>query len=63
MYESWQKAYRDLKKKRRNRSAVWYSRQIAKLEIGVGRNADTIRKHMTAARHQALRSLNRLSYS
>jgi len=47
MYESWQKAYRDLQKKRPNRSDVWYSQQIAKnKDIAKGRNAETIRKKM-----------------
>lgn len=46
MYEGWQKAYRDLRKQRRNMSDVWYSRQIAKLKIAAGRSADTIRRHM-----------------
>lgn len=46
MYESWQKEYRALKKHRRNMSDVWYSQQIAKMDIAKGRNADTIRKHM-----------------
>jgi hypothetical protein len=45
-YESWRKAYRDLKKHRPNRSDVWYAQQIAKLEIGRRHSADTIRKHM-----------------
>ncbi len=46
MYEAWRKAYRDLKKQRRNMSDVWYSRQIAKMNIANGRSAETIRKHM-----------------
>jgi hypothetical protein len=46
MYEDWQKAYRDLKKQRRNMSDVWYSQQIAKLDIAKGRNAGTIKKNM-----------------
>jgi hypothetical protein len=46
MYEDWRRAYRDLKKQRRNMSDVWYSRQIAKIDIANGRSADTIRKHM-----------------
>ena len=48
-HESWQKAYRILKKKhgRRNMSDVWYSQQIANGEFGDGRSAETIRKHMT----------------
>lgn len=46
VYESWQKAFRDLKKQRRNMSDVWYSQQIAKQGIAAGRSANTIRKHM-----------------
>jgi hypothetical protein len=46
MYEAWRKAYRDLKKKRRNMTGVWYSQQIAKLAIANCRRAETIRKHM-----------------
>lgn len=46
MYEAWRKAYRILKRQRRNMSDVWYSRQIARMDIATGRNAETIRKHM-----------------
>lgn len=46
MYERWQKAFRELKKQRRNMSDVWYAQQISKQDIAVGRNAETIRKHM-----------------
>lgn len=46
MYESWRKAYRDLKRSRPNMSNVWYSRQIARREIARGRNAGTIKKNM-----------------
>ena len=46
MYDSWRKAYRALKKKRQNMSDVWYSQQIAKMDIANGRNAETIRKQM-----------------
>jgi len=45
MYKSWQKAYRDLKKRRPHMSDVWYSQQIAK-DVAVGRSPETIRKHM-----------------
>lgn len=45
-YQSWQKAYRDLKRKHRNMSDVWYSQQIAKTEIANCRDAETIRKRM-----------------
>ncbi len=46
MYEDWRKAYRDLKKHRKNMSDVWYSQQIAKQDIACRRDAETIRKHM-----------------
>lgn len=45
-YEGWQKAYRELRKRRPKMSDVWYSQQIAKGEIADGHSADTIRKHM-----------------
>ena len=45
-YENWQKEYRALKKGRKNMSDVWYSQQIAKMEISKGRNASTIKKNM-----------------
>jgi hypothetical protein len=45
-YKGWRKAYRDLKKQRPNKTDVWYSQQIAKQDIGAGRNAETIRKRM-----------------
>jgi hypothetical protein len=46
MYESWRRAYRDLKKRRLHMSDVWYAQQIAKLTIGAGRSAETIRRRM-----------------
>lgn len=46
LHESWRKAYRALKKQRPGMSDVWYSQQIAKLEIGQKSRAETIRKHM-----------------
>jgi hypothetical protein len=46
MYETWRKAYRDLKKIRRNMTDVWYSQQLAKQGIAASRSAETIRKHM-----------------
>jgi hypothetical protein len=46
MHEGWRKAYRDLKKKRPNMSGVWYSQQIAKMDIAHGRDSETIRKEM-----------------
>jgi hypothetical protein len=45
-YKSWQKEYRILKKNRPDMSDVWYSQQIAKMVIGKGSNAETIRKRM-----------------
>jgi hypothetical protein len=46
MYESWRKAYRDLRKKRLNMSDVWYSLRISKMDIAQGRESETIRKKM-----------------
>lgn len=46
MYESWRKAYRELKRKRRNMSDVWYSQQIARMDIARDKSAETIRKNM-----------------
>jgi hypothetical protein len=46
IYESWRKAYRQLKTRRPGMSDVWYSQQIAKSPSAAGRNAETIRKHM-----------------
>ena len=46
MYESWRRAYRALQRKRPGMSNVWYSQQIAKMDIAQGRNAETIRKRM-----------------
>lgn len=45
-YESWRKEYRALKQRRPGMSDVGYSKLIAKLDIGKGRSAETIRKHM-----------------
>lgn len=46
MYDSWQKAYRDWQRKRPGMGGVWYSNQIAKMDIAHGRSAETIRKNM-----------------
>jgi len=54
MHEQWRKAYRALKKKRPNRSDVWYSQQIAKMECANSKQMEcanskqpeTIRKQM-----------------
>jgi hypothetical protein len=46
LHERWRKAYRALKKRRPGMSDVWYSEQIARMEITPKRSAETIRKHM-----------------
>lgn len=46
MYITWQKEYRKLKKNNPNKSDIWYSIQLAKLEIAKGRDSETIRKSM-----------------
>jgi hypothetical protein len=46
LHESWRKAYRALKKSRPGKSDVWYSQQIAKMEIAEGSRAETIRKNL-----------------
>jgi hypothetical protein len=46
LHESWQKAYRQLKKKHPEMSDVWCSQKIAKMDIGKDRDSETIRKHM-----------------
>jgi hypothetical protein len=46
MYKNWKKAYRELKRSRRNMSDTWYSQQIEKMEIAQGRSSETIRKNM-----------------
>jgi hypothetical protein len=46
MYKDWQKAYRELKKKRKDMSETWYSQQIAKMDIAKRRSARTIKKNM-----------------
>lgn len=46
MYKDWQKAYRELKRKRPDMSNVWYSKQIAKMPIAKNRDASTIKKNM-----------------
>jgi hypothetical protein len=48
MYAGWQRAYRALCKKSPNKSAIWYSQQIAKTPVAKGRDASTIKKHMLA---------------
>ena len=44
--EAVQKAYLKLKRNRPGWSDVWYSRQIAKLDLAGGLSAETIRKRM-----------------
>lgn len=46
MYESWRKAYRELRREKPGMSNVWYSQKIAKMDIARGRDAETIRKKM-----------------
>jgi hypothetical protein len=44
-YKAWQKAFRELKKRRPHMSDVWYSQQIAKLDIAVGQRRDHPEAH------------------
>lgn len=46
LHESWQKGYRALNKRRPGMSDMWYSREIAKMEIAQGCSGETIRKHL-----------------
>lgn len=46
MYENWRKEYRALRRKRPGMSDIWYSQQIAKMNIAHGRDTETIRKRM-----------------
>ena len=46
-YARWQTAYRALKQRRPQMSDVWYASQIAKQAVAAGRDASTIRRHMT----------------
>ena len=46
LHERWRREYRALKKRRPGMSDVWYSREVAKMEIAHQRRAETIRKHM-----------------
>ena len=45
-YEALQKAYLKLKRRRPGRSDIWYSLQIAKMELAGDLNPETIRKRM-----------------
>lgn len=46
MYETWRKAYCRLQSDRPRMSKVWYSQQIAKMDIAKNRSSETIRKRM-----------------
>ncbi len=46
MYKDWQKAYRQLVKKRPNMPETWYAQEIAKQPVAKGRSAGTIKKNM-----------------
>ncbi len=46
MYESWRKEYRAWQKRRPGMSDVWYSQQIAKMDLANGRDPETIRKRI-----------------
>jgi hypothetical protein len=50
LHVRWQKEYRALRLRRPEMSDVWYSEQIARMEIGPRRSAETIRKHMKGQR-------------
>lgn len=45
-HKDWQKAYRVLRRERPGMTDVWYSRQIARSDLGGGHRPDTIRKNM-----------------
>ena len=47
LHARWQREYRELKKRRPGMSDVWYSQQIARLDIAMEKSAETIRKQMT----------------
>jgi len=46
MYKSWQKAYRELKRKNPDKSDRWCSLQIVKMSIAQGKSSETIRRNM-----------------
>jgi hypothetical protein len=46
LYASWHKEYLVLNKKKPGMTDVWYSQQIAKMDIAEGRNYSTIKKNM-----------------
>ena len=45
-YKDWQKAYQVLRREKPGMTDVWYSRQIARSDLGGGHRPDTIRKRM-----------------
>lgn len=45
-HKRWRKAFQTLKRSRPGRSGVWYSQQIAKLDVADGCSAETIRKNI-----------------
>lgn len=46
MYEAWRKAYRQLKKANSDKNNTWIANKIARMDIGQGRDSETIRKQM-----------------
>lgn len=46
MYQDWKDEYRSLKKKRPGMGDVWFSKQIAKMDIAKNRDSETIRHNM-----------------
>jgi hypothetical protein len=46
MHEIWRKKYRQLKTEHPGMTDTWYSKKIAKLDIGNKRDSETIRKNM-----------------
>ena len=45
-HKGWQKAYRVLRRKKPGMTGVWYSRKIARSDLGAGHRPETIRKNM-----------------
>ena len=45
-YRVWQKAYRVLRREKPGMTGVWYSRRIARSDLGAGHRPETIRKNM-----------------
>lgn len=45
-HKDWRKAYRVLRREKPGMTDVWYSRQIARSDLGSGHRPDTIRKNM-----------------